>query len=137
MANLVTHFEIYVDDVERAKKFYADVFGWAFKQLGKEMNDYVLVYPGGEVSDGPASVGINGGMMLRSAPAPSDDKAAPNAFCCTIAVDDIMAIMESAQNNGARVDMPVMDVPGIGKLAYIRDTEMNLVGIIEPPAEMR
>lgn len=43
MANNVVHFEVYVDDIDRAKKFYADVFGWAFQDLGEKCNGYVLV----------------------------------------------------------------------------------------------
>ena len=27
----VVHFEIHVDDMERAKKFYGEVFGWSFQ----------------------------------------------------------------------------------------------------------
>ena len=30
MGRLV-HFEIHVDDMERAKKFYGEVFGWSFQ----------------------------------------------------------------------------------------------------------
>jgi predicted enzyme related to lactoylglutathione lyase len=29
MANNVVHFEIFFDDLERAKKFYTEVLGWA------------------------------------------------------------------------------------------------------------
>lgn len=38
MANYVTHFEINVDDIDRAKRFYQDVFGWAFQDLGPGMS---------------------------------------------------------------------------------------------------
>lgn len=27
----IVHFEIHVDDMERDKKFYGDVFGWTFE----------------------------------------------------------------------------------------------------------
>ena len=30
--------------------------------------------------------------------------------------------------------MPANDVPGVGRLAYIRDTEMNMVGVLKPVA---
>ena len=53
-----------------------------------------------------------------------------------IAAEDIDAIAKSAEEHGMRIDMPIGDVPGVNKLAYIRDTEMNLVGIIQPPAGM-
>ena len=29
--NRPVHFEIHVDDFDRAKKFYSDVFGWTFE----------------------------------------------------------------------------------------------------------
>lgn len=32
MSRLI-HFEIHVDDMERAKKFYGEVFGWTFERL--------------------------------------------------------------------------------------------------------
>lgn len=132
MANNVVHFEIYVDDIERAKAFYGGVFGWAFQDLGEKYNDYVLVYPGGEITSGQAAVGINGGMMKRPGPAPENDKAAPNAFVCTVTVDDVDGITDKAEKAGGRIDMPAIDAPGVGRLAYIRDTEMNMIGVLKP-----
>ena len=133
MANsVVVHFEIYVDDTVRAKKFYETVFGWAFKDWEGGGVSYVLVYPGGEVTDGPAVEGINGGMVQRRSPAPTDDKASANAFVCTVGVENIDEIIAKVEPNGGRIDMPIGDVPGIGKLAYIRDTEMNMLGVIQP-----
>lgn len=76
------------------RNFYAEVLGRAFSYI-KEMN-YTLVYPGGEVLDGPAKVGINGGMVLRSDPAPKKNKAAPNAFVCKVAVDDIDSVLRTS-----------------------------------------
>jgi predicted enzyme related to lactoylglutathione lyase len=130
MGSNIVHFEIHVDDMERAKKFYTEVLGWAFNYM-KEM-DYMLVYPGGKIMNGPAEVGVNGGMLLRNTPAPSDDKASPNAFVCTISVDDVDATLEKVTANGGRIDMPAGDVPGVGRLAYVRDSEMNLLGLLKP-----
>lgn len=36
MANNVVHFEIGMEDTDRAIKFYTDVFGWAFQRLGEQ-----------------------------------------------------------------------------------------------------
>ena len=93
MANNLVHFEIYVNNLERAQNFYKTVFGWAFQGLGEQYNNYVLVYPDGESKNGAPSSGINGGMMLRSGNAPVDDKTAPNAFVCTVVVEDVDAII--------------------------------------------
>ncbi len=131
MASDIVHFEIYADDVKRAIKFYEEVFGWAFKSMDGMGMDYTLVFPGGKVMDGPAEKGVNGGLLKRSGPA-TDDKAAPNAFVCTVNVDDVEATVKKAVANGARVDMQSDDIPGVGRFAYIRDTEMNLIGVLKP-----
>jgi len=130
MANYVVHFEIFVDNLDRAKEFYTKVLGWAFKDE-KEMN-YTLVYPAGKVEDGPAKVGINGGMVLKANSTAENKKGAPNAFVCTVAVDNIDSVLSKVQQNGGRIDMPVEEIPGVGRLAYIRDTEFNLVGVLQP-----
>ena len=130
MAHTIVHFEIYVDDMERAKTFYTKTLGWTFGSF--RGGEYTLVYPSGEVSQGPATVGINGGMLLRPGPAPENNKAAPNAFVCTVSVDDIDAVIAKVEQCGGRVDMPIDDIPGLGKLAYVRDTEFNMIGLLQP-----
>jgi uncharacterized protein len=129
MSNNVVHFEIFVNDPERAKKFYTEVLGWAFNFI-KEMN-YTLVYPGGEVLQGPAKVGINGGMALRTGPA-QKSKSTPNAFVCTVAVDDLDAVLAKVETSGGTIDAPVETIPGVGRLAYIRDPEFNMIGLLQP-----
>ena len=59
MANLVVHFEIYVNDLKRAQKFYEAVLEWKFKYI--ESMNYTLVYPSGEIIDGPAKEGLMAG----------------------------------------------------------------------------
>jgi predicted enzyme related to lactoylglutathione lyase len=71
-------------------------------------------------------------MMKRNAPAPSDDKAAPNAFVCTVSVDDVDETLKKVVANGGRIDVPANDIPGVGRLAYVRDCEMNLLGLLKP-----
>ena len=34
MANSIVHFEIFASDVERAREFYENVFGWTFEAGG-------------------------------------------------------------------------------------------------------
>ena len=35
----IVHFEIYADDVDRASKFYADLFGWEINEVGRAAAD--------------------------------------------------------------------------------------------------
>ncbi len=118
--------------MDRAMKFYTDVLGWAFQPLGEQYGGYTLVFPGSEVTPGNATVGINGGMMTRQGPAPSRDLREANSFVCTVATEDVDDIVAKAQVAGGGVDMQPDDVPGVGRLAYIRDTEGNLLGILKP-----
>jgi len=63
MTNRVIHFEVQADDLERAKKFYQNVFGWKIEQMMKSEEggmDYWGVTTG---ADG--TPGINGGMYKR------------------------------------------------------------------------
>jgi len=42
----VVHFEIPAENLERAKTFYSENFGWKRNQFGSEMGNYVLVHTG-------------------------------------------------------------------------------------------
>ena len=60
----VEHFEIAADDVERAQKFYKDVFGWTMQKWSESENpgqEYWFF----ETKDDKGSPGIGGGMMKR------------------------------------------------------------------------
>ena len=55
----VVHFEIPADDLPRAVKFYADVFGWQLRKWDGP-DEYWLAITGDD--DQP---GINGGLMKK------------------------------------------------------------------------
>ena len=64
----IVHFEIPADDVERAKKFYSDLFGWKMeKQPGTDSKgtsnmEYWIV---NTTDDKGNKASIGGGMMKR------------------------------------------------------------------------
>ena len=58
----IAYFEIYADDVDRAVKFYADLFGWEINKWdGPPQMDYRLASTG-------AGPGIDGGITRRPPP---------------------------------------------------------------------
>ncbi len=124
--NRVVHFEIHAGDPARAAKFYGDVFGWKIVKWAGPM-DYWLVTTG---PDGEP--GINGAIVARRG---AIDGTAVIAFVCTIEVADIDAIIAKAEAAGATVALPKGPVPGIGWLAYYKDPDGNIFGIIQndPP----
>jgi hypothetical protein len=123
--NPVIHFEIHAARPEDAAKFYSDVFGWQVKKWEGPF-PYWLVYTKSEKGNG-----IDGAIVSRQGPAP-DDGAPVNAFVCTIVVDSLDASIAKVKVSGGRVTVEKMEVPTIGWLAYAKDPEGNIFGMLEP-----
>src|SRR3954469_14386942 len=133
--NRVVHFEIHAEDVERAKKFYSEAFGWQMQQMGGEYGNYVVLVTGpgpDEMAKGTIKmedVGINGGMMKANAPRPPKG-VGPGAYVSIIGVTNIDEMMPKIEAAGGVPHTDKMDVPGVGQLRYYEDTEGNVFGII-------
>ena len=116
------HFEIHADDPGRARAFYESVFGWGFQQWGD--NPYWLVSTG---SDGP---GIDGGLLPREGPPPADD-APVSSFVITMDAADLDKTIAAIEEAGGRIVVPKQAVPRLGWLAYGKDTEGNIFGVLQ------
>ncbi len=121
------HFEIHAESTQRAITFYSTLFGWEFSQWGTE--PYWLVKTGAA-----GEPGIDGGLVPRRGPGPADT-AAVNAFVCTIGVDDLDAMTARLIAAGGRIALPKMPIPTVGWLAYGKDTEGNLFGMLQADAK--
>ena len=127
----VIHFEIHAAKPERAATFYKEVLGWDIKEWvvpGVEMpeeNRYWLVTTGSE-----KEAGINGGILVRRGPAPAEGQAV-NAYICTIGVASVDQSVAKALAAGATVALPKMPIKGVGWLAYCKDTEGNIFGVMQ------
>ena len=113
----ITHFEIPTQDPQAASQFYTQVFGWQINKWEGPV-DYYLVSTGEN-----GSPGINGALYT-----PEDGMT---GVINTVTVEDLDAIVEKVLANGGEVAFPRMGVPGIGWLAYIRDLDGNLVGMMQ------
>jgi uncharacterized protein len=125
MKNPIVHFEIPADDVDRAKKFYADTFGWAIEKFDYEGGDYWIVRTT-EVDEQmkPTSPGINGGLMKRKMPGQPFMN-----YISTASIDEMSKTIEA--NNGTIV-MPKVEIgKGMGWIAAFKDTEGNIMGLHE------
>ena len=121
MANRVVHFDIYVDDVDRAVAFYQTVFGWSIEKV--EWMDYWLIKTGEE------GRGIDGGLGKRTSPTQWD--IPQFGYTCTVDVEDVNAMFEAAlAAGGTEVHRPG-PIPGVGYMAYVRDTEGNHLGLMQ------
>ncbi len=115
----VVHFEIHAQSPERAIAFYAAVFGWSFTHLPQL--DYWMIATG-------EGAGIDGGLMRRQGPPPSEGQAV-NAYVCTLAVDDLDDAMKAGVAAGGSVALPRMPIHSVGYVGYLKDTEGNIFGL--------
>ncbi len=131
--NRVVHFEIQARDMDKVQKFYQDVFGWEIQSAGPEYGGYRMVVTGqnklGEPMT-PAMMGINGGLTPRTGTIP-DGSETVNSFVCIVSVDNIDATIAKATAAGGSVSITTTDVPKVGKLAYLKDPENNIFGILQ------
>src|SRR5262245_46709911 len=124
--NRVVHFEIPAEDLERAKKFYSENFGWKLNQLGPEMGNYVLVQTGPTDEKGMPQdkAFINGGLMKRDPSASSP--------VLVIAVGDADQAVENVRKSGGKLVGEIIDIPNVGRYARVQDSEGNVIGVIKP-----
>jgi predicted enzyme related to lactoylglutathione lyase len=126
--NPVVHFEMPYSDKVRMSRFYESAFGWITRDLGEEMNGYVLATTT-ESDDNtcPKMPGmINGGFFPMKPDWPAQHPS------LVIAVDHIEEAMEKIRAAGGDVLGEPMVIPGVGSYVSFVDTEGNRVSILQP-----
>jgi predicted enzyme related to lactoylglutathione lyase len=124
----IVHFEMPADDVERAKKFYTDLFGWKIekwpgtssKDSSSSSMEYWIV---STTDDKGNKAPIGGGLMKRQ----GQHQQITN-FIDVNSVDEYSSKIEKL---GGKVVVTKMAVPGMGYFAVCHDTENNSFGIWE------
>jgi hypothetical protein len=119
----VIHFELPVDDAERAAAFYRQALGWKIdKWEGPE--PYWLVTTG----EAPEP-GIDGALTIRGEGSPG--------IVNIIGIDDLQAALLKVKAAGG-TELFQSTVPGVGYLAYCLDTEGNMLGMMQddPSADL-
>ncbi|HEV2087490.1 MAG TPA: VOC family protein [Cryptosporangiaceae bacterium] len=126
MSGKVVHFEIPADDVERARDFYREAFGWTIRSMPGM--DYSLVGTTPSDENGmPTEVGgINGGMLTRQPPI--------TAPVIVVDVADIDATLTAVEKLGGAVTRGREPVGDMGFAAYLTDPEGNVIGLWQTAA---
>jgi predicted enzyme related to lactoylglutathione lyase len=119
------HFEIHASDPGRAIAFYQQILGWTFEQWGEQQYWVITTGPKEEP-------GIDGGLVPRPTQEAPELGAPVSSFVVTVQVDDLDTTVKEAIAAGGDVRLPRMPVPGIGWLAYVGDTEGNILGLMQP-----
>ncbi len=102
MAHQFVFLELRTHNVAKAKKFYANLFGWKMKQIPMGKSSYLMVEGAG------AARGKEWGVGMVKNPAP---KGFSSHWTPYVQVKDIKALTGRAKKLGARVIQEVRSTP--------------------------
>ena len=130
MANPFVHVELNTTDVEKAKKFYGQLFDWKLEDVSMGAGGP----PGLQASKGMYTIikpgkGTGGGILKQAVP------GAPSSWLAYVHVDDIAASTQKAKSLGAKIMLDVTEVPGAGWMSIITDPTGAALGLWKPKAE--
>ncbi len=104
---------------DQALAFYGDVFGWTHKPFGSGAGDMKVFESGGA-------------QVASVLPAPP---GVPTHWLSYVVVDALAAARDRATQQGGKVLVERMEIPGVGAIAVIQDNVGAMLGLFEmPPA---
>jgi uncharacterized protein len=114
-ATAITWFEIPTANLERARRFYETIVGLPLSAV-EFAGENIVVFP---AQDG----GVKGCLVEEAHPSPHGTLVYLNVN------GRIDAALEAAAANGGSVETPKNELPGVGWVARIVDSEGNRVGL--------
>lgn len=119
--NPVHWFEIYVDDINRARKFYETVLGYTMNDMATpgDMDMKMIGFPG--VEDG---MGSSGALVQME-----HVKAGGNSTLVYFGCQDCSVEQGRVEAAGGKVQQPKFSIGEYGFCAICSDTEGNYFGL--------
>ncbi len=120
--NPVVWFEIYTNDLKRAKKFYEKVFEVELAPLGNpEQTDLrMLAFPGDMETKGKASGAL---VQVKGV------EAGNNSTIVYFSSEDCKIEEQRVKDAGGTLIRPKMSIGEFGFVCLAKDTEGNMIGI--------
>jgi hypothetical protein len=118
--NPIGWFEIYVQDLERARKFYETVFKTEFRKLNAP-------FPGIELLAFPMTqerYGATGALVKMEGVEPGGNSTIVY-FICEDCAEEESRVAEA----GGRIERPKMSIGEYGFISMVYDTEGNMIGL--------
>lgn len=113
--------ELRTRNAKKAMKFYGDTIGWTFQHSQTPTGEaYWLAMEGGAP--------VAGLFQLTS---PKFD-GVPESWMSFLAVDDVDVRVAKALKAGAKLMMPIFDVPDVGRIAMLMEPGGAGIGWITP-----
>lgn len=102
--------ELMTTDVNAAKRFYAELFGWQMEDSPMGGTNYVVL----KVGDDPV-----GGLMAL----PPECQGMPPAWGVYVTVDDIDVTVAKVEGLGGKTLRPPTEIPQVGRFAVLQDPQ--------------
>ncbi len=118
MKNPINWFEIAAPDLERAKNFYAQVFGVSF-QFVDMPGSPMYMFPMDEKSHGC------GGALVKS----DDNKPSAEGTIIYFSCEDVAVEAGRVEAAGGKLLFPKMSIGEFGFISHFIDTEGNRIGL--------
>ena len=123
----LAHVAINADDVDEARRFYGAVFGWTFEPWGPPGFFHVRTANGEQP-------GLQAALQARR---DLVEGRPTTGFECTVAVDDVDAVVTAVVTAGGTVLMEKTTIAGVGDLVFFADPSGNVCGAMryDPDAD--
>jgi uncharacterized protein len=118
MKNVISWFEIYASNFERAKKFYTEVFQWEITDVPVSSDRHQQM----EYATFP-NEGTSGALVRMKEVNPGNGGTL--VYFHTEEINEELGRVESA---GGKIILPKQNV-GTGFIALVEDTEGNVIGL--------
>jgi predicted enzyme related to lactoylglutathione lyase len=116
--NPVGWFEIYVDDMDRAQRFYEAVFNIKLHALDSPVIK-MLAFPMADIPGCP-------GALVKM---PGGDRPRGNAVIIYFSCMDCAEEAARASQNGGKIFKEKFSIGQYGFISLVHDTERNLIGL--------
>jgi predicted enzyme related to lactoylglutathione lyase len=122
--------EIEAENLHRARTFYTSVFGWTFEPSDTEAGAL------------EAELGADHDTMVRVHLRPRDLPVSGSGASAareshSLCVHDLTPILAGVLACGGQLISGPVDVHGVGRMLYVRDSEGNDVAVLEPSHDNR
>ncbi len=118
--NTLAWTELVATDVDKARKFYTELFGWDTQDMGEEFGGYVVCKKGEEQVCG-----------IMAPPAPNMPSFWLNYFAVANCDDGVA----KAKELGATIQRDTTPIPTVGRFALISDPQGAGFAILEPESQ--
>lgn len=111
--------ELMTRDAAVAKSFYGALFGWKMSDMPMAQGAYTVL----------KNAGKDAGGMMQIRP---DMGEVPSHWLAHVMVDNVDAATKRAGELGARVHVPGMDIPGVGRFGIFEDPTGAQLAVFQP-----